>query len=426
MAFMDYMPQFGQNIPNQTVGAQTPQLNDITAQLLLKRRLAQADALRNAEMPQGQMVSGHYVAPSWTQYLANIANQYVGGKEEEKAMQQYGEYETGKQKRLADALEQYNKDIADRTVQPEQQAPTITGSTGEMAPNMGMVNAPARTVPVSAADRYNALMRYSAATQNPELTQRAMLGGIELAGKQEETAGERKWREQQTRNEQEFQRIRDKERNNQELTMSEKNFANQMALQKSRQGFEAGENALNRANQIKIHSMTGAGGKPTEFQEKAGLYAKSMNQASTTLNALESKGINIAPTYPESVLDESTKVGQIGLSKVRSDDRKSYVQAQKQWIDSINRVRSGANLPEIEYNRAVATFFPEVNDSPERIEQKRLARAGEEANMKTAAGRAIPNQQKQPTAKNIVRTGTDKTTGRKVVQYEDGTTAYAQ
>ena len=150
-----------------------------------------------------------------------------------------------------------------------------------------------------------------------------------------------------------------------------------------------------------------------------------MDNASKTLNHLETKGAKITPTYGEVLLDESTTAGKIGVSKIRTEERKSYVQAQKQWIDSINRVRSGANLPEIEYNRAVATFFPEVNDSPERIEQKRLARAGEEANMRTAAGRAMPNQPKQPTAKNIVRTGTDKTTGRKVVQYEDGTTAYA-
>ncbi len=370
--------------------------DDTTAQLILKRRLAQADALRGAQMPQGQMVSGHYVAPSWTQYLANAVGQYKGREQEREAMQGYGDYQAAQKKRMAEALDQYNKEIMPRTEEAPQQPSTIEGSTGEMAPNMGMVNAPARTIQPTQADRYNALLRYSAAIGNPELTQKAMMGGIEYAGKQEETAAERKWREQQTAKEQEFTRIRDKERQGFELTQDEKRFSNQMELQKNRQGFEAGENALNRANQIKLHSMTGAGGKPTEFQEKAGLYAKSMNQASNTLNALESKGINIAPTYAESVLDESSKVGQIGLSRVRSDERKSYVQAQKQWIDSINRVRSGANLPEIEYNRAVATFFPQVNDSPEQIAQKRMARQQEESAMQSAAGSAWTRNQPMP------------------------------
>ena len=99
---MDYMPQFGQNIPNQTVGAQ----DDAATQLLLKRRLAQADALRNAEMPQGQMVSGHYVAPSWTQYLANLTGNIAAGKEEQQAMQDYSQAQATKQQKYAELLGQ--------------------------------------------------------------------------------------------------------------------------------------------------------------------------------------------------------------------------------------------------------------------------------------------------------------------------------
>lgn len=99
---MDYMPQFGQNIPNQDVGTQ----DDATAQLLLKRRLAQADALRGQQMPQGQMVSGHYVAPSWTQYLANAVGQYKGKQEEQKAMQDYANAQATKQQKYAELLGQ--------------------------------------------------------------------------------------------------------------------------------------------------------------------------------------------------------------------------------------------------------------------------------------------------------------------------------
>jgi hypothetical protein len=163
------------------------------------------------------------------------------------------------------------------------------------------------------------------------------------------------------------------------------------------------------------------GAKPTEFQAKAGLYYKSMDTASKTLNDLESKDFKFMPTLAESAIDEGSQKGQIALSAVRGRTRKSYVQAQKQWIDSINRVRSGANLPEIEYNRAVATFFPQVNEPAAVIEQKRLARQQEEQAMKTAAGNALPAQTSE---KRVVRTGTEKGTNRKIVQYSDGTTAY--
>jgi hypothetical protein len=77
MAFMDYMPTFGQNVSQQ----QMPQ-DDTLMQLDFKRKLALADALRQQQMPEGQMVSGRYVAPSFTQYLANAVDTYQGNKKE--------------------------------------------------------------------------------------------------------------------------------------------------------------------------------------------------------------------------------------------------------------------------------------------------------------------------------------------------------
>jgi hypothetical protein len=103
MGIMDYIPQFGDNV-NQDVSGYPA--DDAMAQLQLKRRLAQADALRNAEMPEGQMVSGHYVAPALTQYAANLYGKYKGGKESEKAMSDYNMAQQTKQQRYADLLSQ--------------------------------------------------------------------------------------------------------------------------------------------------------------------------------------------------------------------------------------------------------------------------------------------------------------------------------
>jgi hypothetical protein len=82
---------------------QMPQ-DDTMMQLELQRRLRFADALRQQEAPQGQMVSGHYVAPSFTQNLANLYGKYQAGQQEQGAMKQYGEYETAKSKKLSDLL----------------------------------------------------------------------------------------------------------------------------------------------------------------------------------------------------------------------------------------------------------------------------------------------------------------------------------
>jgi len=256
MNFAKYLPSALQGlVPSKSSGTpnQMPQ-DDTMMDLELKRRMKFADALRGQEAPQGQMVSGIYVAPSITQQLAGLANKYIAGKQEDEAIGRYGEYTKGKQAKMAEALGQYQKDIMPRTEQAPQQPTMVTGSTGEIAPNMGMVNEPPRQVPLTANDRYAALLKYSSATNNPQLMQQAMVGGLESANKAEDVAGERAFREKQTAGEQEFQRIQAKERNNQDLTMQEKSFANQFALQKSSQGFQAANAPL--------VTILGADGRP--------------------------------------------------------------------------------------------------------------------------------------------------------------------
>jgi hypothetical protein len=78
--------------------------DDAAMQLELKRRLRMAEALQQQETPQGQMVSGIYVAPSFTQYLANAYGKYQGGKQEREALGQFGEYQKSKQAKYANLL----------------------------------------------------------------------------------------------------------------------------------------------------------------------------------------------------------------------------------------------------------------------------------------------------------------------------------
>lgn len=54
----------------------------------IKRMLAEAEGLRGTKSPEGKMVSGWYVAPHWSQQLAPIINQVLGGYAQRQAMQQ--------------------------------------------------------------------------------------------------------------------------------------------------------------------------------------------------------------------------------------------------------------------------------------------------------------------------------------------------
>jgi hypothetical protein len=114
--------------------------DDTMMQLELQRRMKFADALRQQEAPQGQMVSGIYVAPSITQQLAGLANKYIAGKNEENAIKQYGDYQTAEKTRMADALKTFGQAFEPTTKTETTYAPGVgkelsVGDTVQTAPN---------------------------------------------------------------------------------------------------------------------------------------------------------------------------------------------------------------------------------------------------------------------------------------------------
>jgi len=159
MAIMDY--------------EQMPQ-DDTMMQLELQRRLKFADALRNQEDPQGQMVSGHYVAPSWTQHLANLAGQYAGGKQEKEAMKQYGDYKASENTKMIDALKKFGKAFEPTTQTETTYAPGVgkelaIGDTVQTAPNYSPTsNASEMVAPTSPYETQN--MTGNAVTSVPTTT----------------------------------------------------------------------------------------------------------------------------------------------------------------------------------------------------------------------------------------------------------------
>ena len=103
-------------LPDNTQDVSGLPVSDELAQLELQRKLKMADMLKQAQSPQAQMVGGRYIKPSWTQQLASLANSYIGGKTEENAMKQYGEYTKNKEQRMADALKTLGGAFEPKTV----------------------------------------------------------------------------------------------------------------------------------------------------------------------------------------------------------------------------------------------------------------------------------------------------------------------
>jgi hypothetical protein len=67
------------------IGTLTGEQANQQQQILRQQKMAEMLLQSGMQQPQSQMVSGHYVAPSFTQNLANLANVYMGQRGIEKA-----------------------------------------------------------------------------------------------------------------------------------------------------------------------------------------------------------------------------------------------------------------------------------------------------------------------------------------------------
>jgi hypothetical protein len=220
MNFAQYLPTSLQGLLPDGTGSDPNQLpqDDTMMQLELKRKFALADALKNQAMPQGQMVGDRYVAPSWTQYLANAVGKYKGGQAENEAMKQYGDYRTAENTRMAEALGKFGKAFEPTTTTNTTYAPGIgkelaVGDTVQTAPNYSPTSnanemvAPTSpygtqsmtgnattsvpttttsTVQPTAGSINQAFTDYAAATRNPKLAEQLMMNRFEAYQKRNE------------------------------------------------------------------------------------------------------------------------------------------------------------------------------------------------------------------------------------------------
>jgi hypothetical protein len=206
MDIMDFMPQFKDNVQDVS-GIPT---NDAMAQLELQRRLKIAQQLQESKNPEGQMISGHYVAPSWTQYAANAMNKYYGGKKEAEAVKGYGDYQKTQQEKLAKAVETFGKEYGPEEIktmkdnfvtQPlemganvptspfktNDQVAQIYPNFNNQAPMQNMqgdttVNQPIESTtyrPRTQTEKMQALYNFGKTTQNPELLNKMVLSQAE-------------------------------------------------------------------------------------------------------------------------------------------------------------------------------------------------------------------------------------------------------
>jgi hypothetical protein len=106
----------GSNLPPEILGEQQA--------LNRQQQMAQLLMQQGQQTPQGQIISGRYVAPSFTQNLASLANAYVGSRLAEKGDKQALDLAAQLRQRYGDELKEFRNLMQGR----ENQAPNVQGA----------------------------------------------------------------------------------------------------------------------------------------------------------------------------------------------------------------------------------------------------------------------------------------------------------
>lgn len=112
-------------------------------------------------------------------------------------------------------------------------------------------------------------------------------------------------------------------------------------------------------SQVGISPVTGK--VFTQAQSEAGTFANRMEQAAEILSEMELD----AP---------SSFIGGVIPETLKGDKRKSFEQAENNFITALLRRESGANIAADEFSSARAVYIPQPGDDTETLEQKALAR----------------------------------------------------
>jgi flagellar hook-associated protein FlgK len=142
------------------IGTLTPEQMLQQQQILRQQKMAEMLMQKGMEQPQGQMISGRYVAPSIFQNLAGLANTYVGQKGIEKAEQAQIDLANRLRADEASAMADFMKE--------KQGAPAVVQNTELAGPYAGNIPMPMAQREITPAVAPNPQAAYANLYQNPK------------------------------------------------------------------------------------------------------------------------------------------------------------------------------------------------------------------------------------------------------------------
>jgi hypothetical protein len=352
-----------------------------------ERKLAQALQQRGMQTPQGQMVSGRFVAPSFTQYLANAFDTYSGGQRMEEAEKKSQAYANALRNQSMQDLQAYGQAVSGR---PEQ---TVYGA-GMEGPTMDVTPAVAPDynkglgiLMGSKSPQSQALAQALLADQAKTLVLpegataiRGSLGGV--GG--ETIKGAEKFRAPLQVDTGTAIEFRDPKDPTKVLQVVPKSQAGQVVER------EDGTFLVNtRTGQARpVTGQQGqplVGGKPmTETQSNATAFGMRAVEANKILKDIEQSGTTTTGGIRNVVSGTLGAIPLVGenlesksysaLNFLSSADQQKTDQARRNFVTAILRKESGAAISPSEFANEEKKYFPQIGDSNKVIKQKQEAR----------------------------------------------------
>lgn len=371
---------------NVGIGAIPPEL--FAQQQALNRQQQMANLLLQQSMnqPQGQMISGRYVAPNPLQYLVPIAQAYGATKLQEKG-----------DKAMVDLAEQLRKGKEAETRAIMEQLTPRDVQTEMAGPYTGNVPMPTmtQTVQPNIQNAMNLALqsRFGAGRELlPTLIQRSLPEPIKPT-----------------------------------TDMQNYEFAKSTGFQGSFNDFknqmtpaQKAELALAREKFEFEKLSKGLGKDLTEAQGKASAFQSQMVSASNAVKTLENAGFDPTSFKSQTAVRLAGGVANPAIPATAQQ----YKQAQEQWSEAYLRFKTGAAATENEVQRNVKTFFPQFGDKPEQIAQKAAMREQAERDVGIAAGRGagLGAQPITPTAPSAPMFAVNPETGARIQSTDGGKT----
>lgn len=125
----------------------------------------------------------------------------------------------------------------------------------------------------------------------------------------------------------------------------------------------------------------------TEAERSAAGYLGRMQASNAELDRIGKSGY---PTPFTAGVGALPRVGGIAQRVASTPEQQRFYQQASDWVRAKLRKESGAVIGEKEMADEIATYFPQVGDSPELIAQKSQSRRQAEEQMKSSAGRVKP------------------------------------